>query len=358
MHVVFDAFAVKPGSAAITLENLMRGWTELDSTDRLTVLCVDEPPFQLPDGADVHAVPAPRGGKAGDLWLRTVGVRREVRRLGADGLVSGVPASALLGAPCPRGTILYDLRHELRPHQFSRSRRIARRTSYGWTFRTTGGIYCISHRTRDDLLRTRPRLESKAVLARYGADHVDGWPAAESAPTPYALAFGQFANKNVNAVLDAWAVFCRDDATLTLRLVGMGRADRAAATERVARLGIGERVELMPWLDDDQFVQCFAGASLVVFPSDFEGFGLPAVEALRLRIPLVVSDDVALAEVTGGHAVVVEDVEPDTVAKAMRIALEQTDAELDAGREYTEQFKWRYMAAAIRADLAAQAGSR
>ncbi|NHA01524.1 glycosyltransferase family 4 protein [Nocardioides sp. W3-2-3] len=57
---------------------------------------------------------------------------------------------------------------------------------------------------------------------------------------------------------------------------------------------------LMPWLDDDAFQRCFAGAGLIVFPSDFEGFGLPAAEALRLGIPLVVSADEALAEVTGG----------------------------------------------------------
>jgi glycosyltransferase involved in cell wall biosynthesis len=366
LHVVFDAFAVKPGSAAITLENLLKGWSELDTDDRITVLCVDEPPFVLPPGAGFEAVSPPRLGKAGTVWLRSVGVRRAARRLGADGLVSGVTASAFLGTSCPRGVILYDLRHELRPHQFPASRRLARRLSYAWTFRTTGGIYCISRRTRDDLLRTRPGLEKKAVLARYGADHVDAWPAAASTGAgstgdgddrPYALAFGHFANKNVNAVLDGWAVHCRETAAgegeqeMKLRLVGMGRADREEATRRVADLGIADRVELMPWLDDAAFVRCFAGASLVIFPSDFEGFGLPAVEALRLRIPLVVSDDVALAEVTGGHAPVVPDVEPETIAKAIRTALGQTAEELAAGHDYTDQFTWRSMAAAIRQDL-------
>ena len=121
---------------------------------------------------------------------------------------------------------------------------------------------------------------------------------------PYALAFGHFGNKNADAVIAGWAEFChRATPSWVLRLVGMGSADRAAAAEQVERLGIADRVELMPWLDDDAFQACFAGAGLVIFPSDFEGFGLPAVEAMRLGIPLVVSDDPALAEVTGGHAV-------------------------------------------------------
>lgn len=356
MHVVFDAFGVRTGSAAVTLENLLTGWMELDNSDVVTVLSEDEPPFALPDDVKVERVRPPLKGRAGGLWLRSLGVRSAAKRLGADGVVSGVTASAFAGTPCPRGAILYDLRHELRPHQFGPGKRLARKLSYGWTYRTADGVFCISHRTRDDLLRARPWMKDKAVLARYGADHADARKIPAESGTRYAIAFGQFENKNVDAVLDAWAVFCRENSDMILRLVGMGRADREAATARVAGLGIADRVELMPWLDDDQFNDCFAGASLVLFPSDFEGFGLPAVEALRLEIPLVISGDIALAEVTGGHAAVAADVRPETIVTAIRRALAFTPGQLAAGREYTEQFKWRYMAQAIRDALTVPAG--
>ncbi|WP_310962195.1 glycosyltransferase [Nocardioides terrisoli] len=360
MHIVVDAFAVRSGSAAITLENLLAGWSELGAGDQITVVAGEEPSFRLPAGARVEVVPPPLGGAVGTLWARSLGVRRAARRLGADGVVSGVTASGLLGTPCPRGVILYDLRHELRPHQFGLGRRLARRAAYAWSFRSAGAVYCISRRTLGDLVDRHPAARARAVEARYGADHVDRWPPAapSEGAAPYALAFGQFANKNVDAVLDAWAEFCCTEATWRLRLVGMGRADRQAATERVARLGIEDRVELMSWLDDEQFVACFAGAGLVVFPSDFEGFGLPAVEALRLRIPLVVSDDPALAEVTGGHAETARRITPPDLAESMRRAIKRTPAELDAGRAYTEQFTWRSMASAIRSSLvSAGAGS-
>lgn len=354
MHVVFDALAVQPGSAAITLNNLLRGWQQLSSADRLTVLAEPGHQLPLPGGVDVHVVRPRFGGPLGNVWQRSFGVRSAARELGADALISVVPASAFAGAPCPRGAIVYDLRHELRPQQFSRQRRWVRKVSWGWTFRQADGLYCISRRTRDDLLRTRPKLAGKAVLSRYGSDHADAWAGLAPAETgkPYALAFGQFANKNVDKVLDAWAVFCQANSELTLRLVGMGRADRAGATERVASLGIADRVELAPWLDDDEFVASFAGASLIVFPSDFEGFGLPAIEAMRLRIPLVVSTDAALAEVTGGHAAVAPALDPVTLAGAMARALTFGEAELDAAYAWTEQFTWRGMAEAIRASLA------
>lgn len=355
MHVVFDGCGARAGSVAITLENLLKGWTELDNGDRLTVLAEGEPEYAIPPGVEVARMTPPVGGKAGALWLRSLGLRAAVKRLGADGVVSSVPASGLAGVPCPRGAIVYDLRHELRPHQFSRAKRLARRISWAWTFRRADHVFCISNRTRDDLIRSRPWIKDKAVLARYGADHADSWKAPTGGDERYALAFGHFENKNVNAVLDAWALFSRNSDDMTLRLVGMGKADRAAATERVAALGIADRVELMPWLDDDEFVECFAGAGLILFPSDFEGFGLPAIEALRLEIPLVVSADVALAEVTGGHAAVAADVRPETIVAAIRQALALTPEQLRAGYEHTEQFKWRYMAKAVRDALATPA---
>lgn len=353
LRVVVDAFGVRAGSAAITLEHLLEGWTELGTGDRVTVLSAGEPEFAVPDGVEVERVAPPLPGMAGALWLRSFGVRAAAKRLGADGVVSGVTASAFAGTPCPRGAILYDLRHELRPHQFGRAKRLARRISYGWTFRTADALFCISHRTAGDLLRTRPWARDRTVVARYGSEHADAWKAPSRATGDgveqrYVLAFGHFENKNVDAVLDAWALYCRTHPELTLRLVGMGKADRAAARERVAALGIADRVELMPWLDDAQFVECFAGASLILFPSDFEGFGLPAIEALRLRIPLVVSADPALAEVTGGHAPVAADVRPETIVAAVERALALTPEQLGAGRAHTEQFQWRFMAQAIR----------
>ena len=181
---------------------------------------------------------------------------------------------------------------------------------------------------------------------------MDAWPAVEVGDdAPYALAFGHFANKNADAVLEGWARFCRTDDRWRLCLVGMGSADRAAATGRVADLGIADRVDLMPWLDDGAFQRCFAGAGLVVFPSDFEGFGLPAIEAMRLRIPVVVSTDPALAEVTGGHAAVAASTEPADLAAAIERAIGSTPDQREAGRRFTDAFSWRRTAGVVRAGL-------
>lgn len=340
------------------VDHLLRGWTELAPDDRITVLSgPDGPAFTPPPGADVVTLEPKVPGPAGGLWLRTLGVRRAVRDLHPDALLCGVPASGLVPAPCPRGVILYDLRHELRPHQFSRKERAARAVSWRWSLRHADGIYTISERTADDARRLHPQLADRTVPAQLGSDHADAWPVREPEEPPYALAFGHFANKNAEAVIDGWAQWCTrpESAGWRLRLVGMGAADRAAAQERVARLGVEDRVELMPWLDDASFVHCFTGARLVVFPSDFEGFGLPAAEALRLGIPVVVSDDAALAEVTGGHAVTAASASAADLADAMAAAMSKTPDELAEGQRFAADFTWRRTASVVRAGLLAAA---
>lgn len=354
MHLVVDAVAVETGSSAIVVEHLLDGWREVAPHDRISLLTgPDGAAFTPPDGVEVVRLTAPASGTLGGLWLRTVAVRRATRRIGGDAVLSGVPASGLLGAGRPHGIILYDLRHELRPHQFSARQRAARRLSWGWSMARADGIYTISERTLDDLRDRHPRWARKATAAVLGSDHVLGWPPADAAGSPYALAFGHFSNKNAHAVIAGWAAFCSTDEEWHLRLVGMGSRDRAAAEAQVARMGIGDRVTLMPWLDDDEFARCFTGAGLVIFPSDFEGFGLPAAEALRLGIPTVVSDDAALAEVTGGHAVTARSVTPDELAAAYREAIALAPARRAAGRAYAGSFTWRRTATVIRDGLAA-----
>jgi glycosyltransferase involved in cell wall biosynthesis len=351
MRLVADTTAIRPGSAAVIVGNLLKGWARIAPQDELIVLVAEKPQLPLPDSAQVEDVGNPQSLLA-RLALQSTGVRRLAQRFHADAFLGGVTAGVLLGVGCPYAAMLYDLRHELRPAQFSSTRRIGRRTLYGWTFRRADVLVCISERTRRDLLARRPRLERKALAAPLGSEHVDGWEAGPDAGT-YALAFGHFPNKNVDGVLRAWRLYCDSHPDLKLRICGLSKSGRASAEQLVAELGIGERVELLPWLSDQEFETLFAGAALILFPSDFEGFGLPAVEAMRLGVPLVVSPDEGLMEVTGGLAAVAEDDAPATLARAIEQALGLTREQLDAAVARAHTFTWNRMARQTREALIA-----
>lgn len=355
MKLLVDAVAVQRGSAAIVVGNLLAGWVAGWPDDEIVVLADGPPDFALPPGVTVETTEHRLDSTLGRLAAQSVDVRRACRRLGADALLSGVTASAFLGAPCPHAVIVYDFRHELRPEQFSAPRRLARRVLYGWSFRRADALACISDRTRRDLVARRPRRADKAFAALLGADHVDTWrPGGSAESRPYALAFGHFANKNVDGVLRAWAqrVATADDSVL-LRICGLGATARQEALDLVRTLGVDAQVELMPWLEDAEFESVFAGASAILFPSDFEGFGLPAVEAMRLGIPVVISSDPALLEVTGGHAVVAAGTSAPELAAAIDRALALPAEEIAAGVAHAREFTWLRTAGAIRARLAA-----
>lgn len=350
MHVVFDAIGVRAGSASIVVEHELAAWARRADGDRLTVLTAAGTELPIPEGVPVERLEPPIKGPLGELWLRSIAIRRAARRINADALISGVTASAIVGTRCPRYAIVYDVRHELRPHQFSWSRRLIRRISYGWTFRRATGLFTISARTRDDIVARRRWLAAKTTVSLLGSDHVDSW-AREAPDRPYALAFGNFGNKNADKVLAAWAEFIKTDGDLTLRLVGMSSTERATLTEQANALGVADRVQLMPWLDDAEFQRCFTGARLVIFPSDFEGYGLPVVEAMRLRIPVVISADEALAEVSAGHAIVAADLNPKPLADALRIALATGPDALNAAYSYIEPITWAATVQAMRDQL-------
>jgi glycosyltransferase involved in cell wall biosynthesis len=356
--VVVDAIPIRPGSVSTIIGNLLIAWATMQPDDELIVLVDDHPQLPLPPSAVVKAIGGAGSSVAG-LWARSVGVQRACRRLRPDALLSGVTATSFLGGAHPHGVVLYDLRHELRPEQFETSRRLARRLLYGWSFRRADAVICISERTRGDLLARRPRLSARAYVAPLGADHALQWQASSEQIGPYVLAFGHFPNKNVEGVLRAWRAYADRHDEHTLRICGLGKAARADAARLVSELSISDRVELLPWLNDEEFGAIFAGARAVLFPSDFEGFGMPAAEAMLLGIPVVVSADPALLEVTDGHAVVTADDSPESLAVAIEQALERTPEQLAAAVEQGSTWTWERMArqardALVRADRQAQ----
>jgi glycosyltransferase involved in cell wall biosynthesis len=351
MRLVVDAVAVRPGSAATIVGNLLQGWTAAAPGDEIIVLVGDRPQLPLPDAAKVESITSRSASLPPRLWAQSFGVRHAAKRLDADALLGGVTASVLLGAGCPYGVMVYDLRHELRPAQFPGRRRLARGLLYGWSFRRADALICISERTRRDLLVRRPHLRAKAHVALLGADHAAKWRAPPDDARPYVLAFGHFPNKNVDRVLRGWRLYGDKAAGVLLRVCGLAAEERAAAARLAAELGISGRVELLPWLPEGEFEAMFAGAAAVLFPSDFEGFGLPAVEALLLGVPLVISSDPALLEVTGGHAVVAADDAPESLAAAIERALALSKEQRAAGIEHARRFTWEATARRVRAAL-------
>jgi glycosyltransferase involved in cell wall biosynthesis len=186
--------------------------------------------------------------------------------------------------------------------------------------------------------RFRPQEPAavEAVLARHGLAR------------PYLLSVGVLEpRKNVAGLL---AAFARLPAELTLTLVVAGPTGWLAEDPRrlVADSGRGERVRLLGEVPAEDLPALYAGAELLVYPSLYEGFGLPVLEAMSCGTPVVASNVPALAEVAGAAAILVEP-DPEAIAAGIAAALRDPArrAELAAaGLARAAEFSWQRTAAA------------
>ncbi|MHB1414818.1 MAG: glycosyltransferase family 4 protein, partial [Chloroflexota bacterium] len=144
------------------------------------------------------------------------------------------------------------------------------------------------------------------------------------------------------------------------------RPDEARPLQNLASsLGVGDRLLLTDYVSDDTLAALYSGADSFLFPSLYEGFGLPVLEALRCGVPVVTSNLSSLPEVAGDAAVLVDPYSSHKIADGLATVL--TDGSLRdelraKGMAQAERFSWSEVAmatvAAYRAAVALRPGSR
>lgn len=165
-------------------------------------------------------------------------------------------------------------------------------------------------------------------------------------PHPYVLYVGTLEpRKNIGGLVDAFAEVVRssDGAPLDLVLAGKLGWLHEPILERIAMSGLGERVRRIGYVAEGDLAALYATAELFAFPSWYEGFGLPPLEAMACGTPVVSSNAGSLAEVVGDAGLLVEPGSRHELAAAIRAVVEQPDlgARLGhAGRQHAATYTW------------------
>ena len=163
-------------------------------------------------------------------------------------------------------------------------------------------------------------------------------------------------HKNHRFLLEVMARHWTDPDLRLVLLGGRGSAEADVAAD-IARLGLGARVVRPGRVPDAHRDGLIAAADALVFPSQYEGFGAPAVEAMALGTPVICSDQPALAEVVG-DAGLVRPLDVDAWSRALDTVAARADAMRSAGRARARSFSTERSGAALAAvyDLAFRIG--
>jgi alpha-1,3-rhamnosyl/mannosyltransferase len=215
------------------------------------------------------------------------------------------------------------------------------------------GIIAISEHARQDamdILRLpgeRFRVVYPGVAGAFfqtGAAEASAVRARHALHAPYALFVGCIEpRKNVGGLLRAWqslpAPVRRDHELVVAGPFGWESSAMRQALERGT-----PGVRYIGYVPEEDLPGLFAGAQAFVYPSFYEGFGLPVAQALAAGIPVITSNGSALPEVTGGAAICVDPDRPEELAQAMEAVLSRPELAADLklrGHVQAQRFQWK-----------------
>jgi glycosyltransferase involved in cell wall biosynthesis len=228
----------------------------------------------------------------------------------------------------PAAATIHDLQHEAFPEFFSRGQLAYRRRVYGWTVHRSRIVIADSEHGRDVIVE-RLGIDPERVRAIHLAVDHQRFTPGEGPREPFLLyPANRWPHKNHDRLFEAFALVRRERPELRLVLTGAGH-------ERFSVLPPGVETEgLVPL---DRVVELYRTAAALVYPTLYEGFGLPALEAMACDCPVAVSRVTSLPEICGEAAVYFDPSSAEDIARGIVEVLERPHA---GGPARAARFTW------------------
>jgi glycosyltransferase involved in cell wall biosynthesis len=368
-HLLAHTQSFRRAGVSFYIEQLLHHLADADTHHRYTVYTTR--------GLDAAELGLPARFRVRPSRLPTINPRVRIpweqfvaplllRQIGAD-LFHGTLNVIPLACPVPGVVTVHDLAFIRFPHTFRSYNRTYLDMATRMSVKRAARICAVSEHTKREvvgLLGVPPeRVVVTPNAARQHFHPPD--PAAlaafrqrHSLPEQFVLYVGTLEpRKNLVTLLEAYAEVAHSSAAPLI--VGGGRGWLFEPIfARLEALGLRERVHFIGYIDEEELPLWYAAATLFVFPSFYEGFGMPPLEAMACGTPVVTSNTTSLPEVVGDAGLMVSPSSADELAAAIVRLLDDADLRADLrerGLRRARAFSW-HTSAARTLDAYTQAG--
>lgn len=342
------AAAEVPAGRGRVVREALTALARLDGDERYVLYCREPATLALDERFEWRQI-----GLPDPLW-HLEAARRASSRCAAFLSTNSYLTAWFTRVPC--AVIVYDLVAFTDGARAQRRAARIERATIDIGVRRARALACISEATRRDLVARVPSAAARSIVVPLAASEL--FHAAPGTPPPatrrpYVLAAGTLEpRKNIERLLDAWAALdpaLRDSHELVLVGPTGWQADAI-----LARAGAGHHVRVTGFVSDAELAELYRGCAAFCYPSLYEGFGLPVLEAMRAGAPVITSNASSLPEVAGDAALLVDPLSVAAIAAALGALLGDPALRArlaEAGRARAACFSWDRTATELRAVL-------
>ena len=337
------------------IHNLLCHLPDADPELRYTAY-THEPRFSSRQGLQVRRPAWSTAGPIGRIAWEQLVAPLALERDGID-LLHALAFVAPVLSPCPTVITVLDLSFLLYPDAFKAFKRIYLRLMTRFSVRRAQRVIAISESTRQDVIARlgvpadRVQTVYCGVDARFGpldAKQVQAFRRQKGLPERFILFLGTIQpRKNLTALVDAFDQLLRSKASETsdLHLVVAGAKGwfYEQVFAHVKAQNLSDRLHFVGYVPEDEKILWYNAAQCFCFPSLYEGFGLPPLEAMACGIPVVTSNVSSLPEVVGDAGLTVSPGDTEALSQALGQLLGDPDQARDLarrGQARARQFSW------------------
>ena len=331
MRIAIDATSVpqRPAGAGVYAIELVRALAGMHAGDGyalFTRACAFDPYVSGRRNWRVERIDA-GCRQARLLWEQAV-LPRRTAALGIDVLHSTHHTLPLRPMRARRVVTIHDVTFFLTPERYTPARRLYMQTMTKLAARVADAIIVPSETVRRDVLRLlrMPASKVRAIHEAAGGRYMPVTAAEASSvayryglAAPYVLSVGSLEpGKNRARLIRAMAALRDEGFEHGLAIVGQPAWTYQQDYALVERLGMSDRVRFLGYVPDEDMPALYNAASVFAFPSLYEGFGLPVLEAMACGTPVITSNVSATAEVAADAAVLVDPLSVEAISAGLR----------------------------------------